>query len=300
MASPRVPDLDSLALLLQVAALGSLGKAGIAHGLSQPAVTARIRGMERLVGFALVERGARGSSLTPAGALLADWAREVLDAAAVLDAGIASLRADREHRLRVAASMTVAEHLLPGWLVALAAEQPDTAVSLAAMNSTQVERAVLGGEADLGFVEGPTVSTDLDRQVIGQDRLVVVAPPGHPWTRRRRRVEAAELVATRLVQREPNSGTRTAMESALADAGPAAAPLLELSTSAAVRSAVAAGAGPAVLSLLAVSDDLSAGRLTEIAVSGADLRRTLHAVWARGQRPSRPARDLLSIAARRR
>lgn len=87
MLSQRVPDLDSLELLIAVGSTGSLGRAGQARGLSQQAVT-RIQRMEQLVGVALVERTARGSSLTGAGALLADWAREVLAAAAVLDAGI--------------------------------------------------------------------------------------------------------------------------------------------------------------------------------------------------------------------
>ena len=296
MALPRVPDLDSLALLLEVAATGSLGRAAVAHGLSQPAVSARIKGMEALVGFALVERSARGSSLTPAGALVADWARDVLAAATVLDTGITSLRADRDGRLRVAASLTVAEHLLPGWLVRLAAQRPDTAVSLAAMNSVEVGRAVLEGRADLGFVEGPQVPAGLDARVVGRDRLVLVVPPGHPWARRRTPVPADELAGTRLVQREPTSGTRTALEAALSRWAPLAAPLLELSTTAAVRAAVAAGAGPAVLSDLGVGDDVAAGRLVLVAVRGADLTRQLRAVWPAGQRPTGPARDLLAIA----
>src|SRR6476469_4247727 len=121
MALDRVPDLDTLSLVLEVAASGSLSKAGAARGLSQPAVSARMRGLERLVGFTVLARSARGSTLTPEGALLAEWARGVLAAADVLGAGIASLRSDRSARLRVAASLTVAEHLLPGWLVVLAA-----------------------------------------------------------------------------------------------------------------------------------------------------------------------------------
>jgi len=278
MALERVPDLDSLALLLEVAATGSLGRAAAAHGLSQPAVSARVQAVERLVGFPLLVRGARGSTLTPQGALLADWARGVLGAAAVLDAGIASLRGDLDARLRVAASLTVAEHLLPGWLVRLAAARPDTAVSLTASNSADVAVAVLDGQVELGFVEGPDLPGGLQEQVVGADRLVVVVPPGHPWSRRHRPVEATELAATRLVQREPTSGTRTALEHALAGLGPLAAPLLELSTSSGVRAAVAAGAGPAVLSDLAVSEDLAAGRLVQVPLRGVDLRRQLRAV----------------------
>lgn len=75
MALDRVPDLDTLALLLEVAATGSLSRAGAAHGLSQPAVSARVRGLERLVGFPVVTRSSRGSRLTPEGALLAEWGR---------------------------------------------------------------------------------------------------------------------------------------------------------------------------------------------------------------------------------
>jgi len=305
----RVPDLDSLQLLVRVAELGSLTRAGRAHGISQPAASARLLGLERRVGTALVQRSARGSTLTPEGALVVGWARDVLAAAAGLGAGIASLDADRASRLRVAASMTVAEHLLPSWLVRLAAARPGTAVSLQAVNSTQVAAAVLAGEADLGFVEGPEVPAGLRSRSIGGDRLVVVVAPTHPWARRRRGIGAAELAATRLVAREETSGTRAAAEAALRAAlvaGRAAAepsevvlapPVLALSSTTAVRAAVVEGAGPAVLSHLAVEQDVAAGRLVVVAVEGVDLRRTLRAVWPSGRRPRGPAQDLLALVA---
>lgn len=296
--SQRVPDLDSLELLMAVAATGSLGRAAAARGISQPAVSARIQRMERLVGLALVERTARGSALTAAGALLADWGRDVLSAAAVLDAGITSLRSGRDGRLRVAASLTVAEHLLPHWLVRLAAGHPETAVSLDAVNTTEVVRQVLQGEADLGFVEGPGLPAGVNGRIVATDQLLVVVARGHPWSKRRRPVAAAELAATRLVHREPASGTRTALENALAAYAPLATPLLELSSTSAVRSAVYAGAGPAVISSLAVRDDLSSRRLVQVDVEGVDLTRALRAIWPAGQRPAGPARDLLAITRR--
>jgi len=75
-----------------------------------------------------------------------------------------------------------------------------------------------------------------------------------------------------------------------------AAPLLELSTTGAGPAAAAAGAGPAALSRLAVSDDLDRGRLVLAPVSGVDLARELRAVWPAGRRLSHPAQDLLRIA----
>lgn len=298
MLSQRVPDLDSLELLIAVATTGSLGRAGLQRGISQPAVSARIGRMEQLVGLPLVTRTPRGSSLTPTGALLAGWARDVLAAAAVLDAGMSSLRADRDGHLQVAASLTVAEHLLPGWLVSFTVAHPQTTVSLEAVNSVQVAERLLGGQADVGFIEGPRVTAGLGSSVIGRDRLVVVVPAGHRWARARKPLTAELLAGTRLVHREPTSGTRTWLEAALGGHGPLALPLLELSSTTAVRSAVIAGAGPAVLSSLAVRDDLAQGRLVEVPLTGMDLERTLRAVWPVGRRPNGPARDLLAIARR--
>ncbi|MGW1196978.1 LysR family transcriptional regulator [Streptomyces sp. NPDC002536] len=289
----RVPDLGALELLLAVARLGSLGRAARELGITQPAASGRIRSMERLLGVALVERSPRGSRLTDAGVLVTDWARRIVEAAEAFDAGAQALRGRRDSRLRVAASMTIAEYLLPGWLVALRAQRPGTAVSLLAGNSAAVAERLLAGEADLGFVEGLDVPAGLDGVVVGHDRLVVVAPPGHPWARRRSPLDAGELAATPLILRERGSGTRQVLDAALG--GVTAAPLLELASTTAVKSAVVGGAGPSVLSELAVRDELASGRLVEIHVAGLALRRALRAVWPHGQRPTGPARDLLGL-----
>ncbi|MDX3518607.1 LysR family transcriptional regulator [Streptomyces scabiei] len=288
----RVPDLGALELLLAVARLGSLGRAARELGITQPAASSRIRSMERQLGVALVDRSPRGSRLTDAGALVTDWARRIVEAAEAFDVGAQALRDRRDSRLRVAASMTIAEYLLPGWLIALRAARPDTAVSLLAGNSTVVAERLLADEADLGFVEGPTVPAGLDAAVIAHDHLIVVTAPGHPWARRRKPVEAAELAATPLILREKGSGTRQVLEGAL---GSLARPLIELSSTTAVKSSALSGAGPAVLSELALGEELSARRLVPIPVHGVRLRRSLRAVWPTGHRPTGPARDLLSL-----
>ncbi|WP_241778021.1 LysR family transcriptional regulator [Streptomyces sp. CT34] len=282
-------------LLLAVARLGSLGRAARAQGITQPAASSRIRSMERQLGVALVERSPRGSRLTDAGVLVTDWARRVVEAAEAFDAGAQALRGRRDSRLRVAASMTIAEYLLPGWLVALRAQRPGTAVSLQAGNTRAVAERLLAGEADLGFVEGLDVPAGLDGAVIGHDRLIVVAAPSHPWTRRRTGLAAAELAATPLILRERGSGPRQVLDAALARLGGLAAPLLELASTTAVKSAVVSEAAPSVLSELAVREELTARRLVEIPVRDLRLGRDLRAVWPAGRRPAGPARDLLGL-----
>ncbi|WP_369187438.1 LysR family transcriptional regulator [Streptomyces sp. R08] len=288
----RVPDLGALELLLAVARLGSLGGAARELGITQPAASSRIRSMERQLGVALVDRSPRGSRLTDAGALVTDWARRVVEAAAAFDAGAQALRHRRDSRLRVAASMTIAEYLLPGWLLALHSQRPDTAVSLLAGNSTTVAERLLSDEADLGFVEGLSVPPGLDSTVIAHDRLIVVTAPTHPWARRQRPVPAEELASTPLILREKGSGTRQVLDAAL---GGLARPLIELSSTTAVKASAVSGAGPAVLSELAVGEELSTRRLVRIPVEGVTLARDLRAVWPTGHRPTGPARELLSL-----
>lgn len=296
--SAHVPELGALDLLLSVARLGSVGRAAAEHGITQPAASGRIRNMERLLGFTLLERDARGSRLTPAGTLVVDWARQVLSAATELDAGIAALRAEHMGRLRVAASMTVAEYLMPAWLVSARLIRPDFTVSLRTGNSTHVADLVREGEVDLGFVEGPQAPSGLYARVVAHDRLVVVVAPGHPWARRRNPVGAAEIASTPLIEREPGSGTRYVLHEVLRPYGPVAGPLIELSSTTAIKAAAAAGAGPAVVSSLAVADEVRAGSLVEVPVSDADLGRRLRAVWTRGRRLGPPVRDFLATIAR--
>jgi molybdate transport repressor ModE-like protein len=167
----RVADLTGFDLLLSIARYGSIGLAARAHGISQPAASTRIRQLEALVGVPLVDRSPRGSRLTEAGALVADWARAAVDAAADLEAGVAALRAERDMHLRVAASLTVAEYLLPKWLAALRTVDPGTAVALSSGNSAEVAAQVLGGVADLGFIEGPDLPDGLHSRTVGHDEL---------------------------------------------------------------------------------------------------------------------------------
>ncbi|MFJ4676811.1 MULTISPECIES: LysR family transcriptional regulator [unclassified Kitasatospora] len=293
--SPHVPELGALELLLAVARLGSVGRAAAELGVSQPAASARIKGMERQIGVPLLERSPRGSRPTEAGRLVVEWARQVVEAAQALDAGIDALRGRRDARLRVVASLTVAEYLMPGWLLALNEAIPGTAVTLRTANSHDVAAQVLAGEADLGFVEGTSTPPGLSGAVVAADRLVVVVSPEHRWARRRTPVTGAELAATPLVLREVGSGTREVLEEALAPYGGPAAPRLELASSTALKAAAMTGAGPVCLSELAVTEELATRRLVAVPLAGLELQRPLRAVWPAGQRPAGPARELLGL-----
>jgi DNA-binding transcriptional LysR family regulator len=289
---PSCPDLASLDLYLSVVHLGSVSRAAAAHGMTQPSASQRIRQLERQAGVTLLERSPNGSKPTEAGALLADWADVVVVAAAELAAGLEALGAPADGRLRVAASLTIAEYLLPGWLGALQRAERTARVELKVANSAAVIERVTDGRADIGFIESPGSTAGLSSRQIGEDELVVVVAADHPWARRRSRaVPAARLAATPLVVREQGSGTRDALAEAIAAAGLVASePILQLGSTTAVKEAAAAGLGPAVMSRLAVAGEVASGRLVVIRVDGMDLRRRLRAVW-------RPRETLAPFAA---
>ncbi|MCA5894826.1 LysR family transcriptional regulator [Isoptericola sp. NEAU-Y5] len=293
-------SLAALELLVAVDDTGSISAAARELGVSQPTASAGLRRLERRLGVELLARGARGTSLTGAGRSAAAWARDVVSSSDRFEDAVAALRAGRGERLRVAASLTIAEYLAPRWLGALAGAttagdgSPD--VELVVRNSREVMELVLDGVAELGFVESPTVRRGLRARTVATDELVAVVAPRHPWARRRS-VSPGELVTGHLVLREAGSGTRDVLEEALGQAGVRLPDhVTVLGSTVAVKTAVRHGDGITVLSALTVADDVAAGHLVTVPIAQLDLSRRLRVVWRDGATLSRTAQQLVTEA----
>lgn len=245
------PDLAVMKILVCVAEKGSLGAAARAVGMAQPNASRSITRLERQLGLTLIRRSHAGSTLTTEGKIVVSWAREVLTSAEHLLVGAQALSTERRSHLSVGASMTVAEYLAPFWLGEFRRKHPDVQVNLGVYNSSEVFGRLNAGDAQIGFVESPSIPRSLYSVIVARDRLVVVVDPSHPWARRRKPLRAAELAATPLIVREPGSGTRITLDTMLSD-HELAPPLLELGSNSAVKISVTAGVAPAVLSTLAV------------------------------------------------
>lgn len=290
----RFVDLDSLRLLLLLDEHGSLGSAARELGVSQPAVSARLRSLESRYGLSLVRRSARGSTLTEDGKAVTAWARNVMNEVANLEAGIDALSAVRHGDIEIAASLTVAEYFAPRWLGELPRVVPDVHVGLTVVNSSEVVSMVRDNRVALGFIESSMAVPDLRQRKVGTDRVVVVVSPEHRWARAKAPISVTELRATPLVVRERGSGTRETFERAL---GAPPSVVLAASTTNVIVGAALNGVGPAVVSEVAVRRAVLDGQLVEVPVD-LDLHRTLRAVWRRGERLHSPFSDLLTIAAR--
>ena len=289
------PDLRALEILTEASRLGGVGAAARALGFTQPHASRLLAALERDLGLELLTRSPSGSVPTVAGRLVVDWAAPLLRSADRLVAGVSSLHQADAGDVLVGASLTIGEHLVPAWLGTFAARHPERRVHLRVTNSAAVLTDLRSAAIDLGFIEGPHRAHDLHTTTVATDELVVVVPPRHPWARRRDPLPAAELAATPLILREQGSGSRETLEATLT-AHPRTPPLMELSSSEAIRRAVAAGAGPAVLSVLAVEGALRAGDVHRVPLADGPLRRQLRAVWRPPRRPAPWAADFIAIA----
>lgn len=290
------PEVAILDLLVTVAERGSISEAAAIHGVSQPAASMRLKTLETVLGLQLLERTPAGSKLTDAGEATVGWAGAVLHAMRSLLSGASVLRTSLVAELRLGASMTVAEYLVPTWLHRLANAASDLKVSLKMGNSAQVTALVGADQVDLGFVEGPGGYREFNSRTVMRDQLAVVVGASHPWSRRKRPLSARELATTPLLIREPGSGTRDVLDQALEQHGLAPIAYMEFGSTTAIKSAAISGAAPAVLSILALKDELRTGELVLVPCNEIRLDRMIWAIWERSRKLSAGAARLLAVA----
>lgn len=289
-----LPDLESLRLLVAIMDHGSIGAAARHVGVTQPAASKRMRSLEARWRLRLLDRSKRGSVVTDDGAAVVSWARQVLHQLEVMQTGLEALSQERRSGLTVAASLTVAEFMLPRWIGELCTQQPSLHPLLRVVNSELVADLVRAGDADIGFIETSALPRDLSVVHLGADALSIVTLPTHPWARRSTPLTQAALVQAEYVLREPGSGTRSTFERALRTEPKLA---LEAGSTSALVGAVLAGVGPAVVSTRAVAAYLDTGRLVEIAHE-LDLWRPISAITEPRRRFNEHASALIRVAQR--
>ena len=232
--------LAELRTFCTAADLGSLGRAAIKLHVSQPALSKRLHTLEALAGTELLERSARGVTLTPAGRRLYAEAQRLLAEADVVEELLASLRHETSP-IRVAASHTAAESFLPGTLAS---------VELVVANSGVVRTLVSEGRADLGIAAASHGHLDprLREEPLVDDEVVCAVPPHHPWARVGR-VTLQEFLRTPMVVRDRTADARETVDLVLRERGlQAAPPLIEAGTTAAAKAEARARNAPVLLS----------------------------------------------------
>jgi len=283
-ASPAAHRLTlrQLQAFVAVARAGSTMAAAREIALSQSATSASLNELEDLLGGRLFNRVGRRLVLNEHGRSMLPQARFLLDAARAMESDFGSSGRSPAPRLRIAASTTIGNWVLPPIIASYRREERDARVALEIGNTSQVAQAVARYEVDLGFIEGPTQEPHIHVQPWREEELVIVASPRHALARAargaRRKVPLAALAGATWLLREPGSGTREIVERALQPQLHRLEPDIELGSSEAIVQAAAHGLGLACVSRHAAEDMLKLRRLVIVPTVLPPVRRTLYLV----------------------
>ena len=329
--APRLRlSLRQLEVFAAIAHSGSTREGAGRVARSQSAVSAALAELEAALGEQLFDRIGRRLVLNENGRALLPGAVALLDQAAELQG-----RFTGEHAapLRVAASLTIGEYLLPGLMAQWKLAHPHSAVHLAIGNTSEVIAAVAALEADVGFIEGPQTHADLRVRRWVSDELVVVAAPSHPLAAvrpaakpgaqsgagaaempgarsgasaaerpgaqsgagaaTRARVSARQLAEASWILREHGSGTRQASDRWLIEHLGSLNIGFELGSTEAIKRLAAAGAGLACLSRHTVAEELASGELVALRTRLPVARRRLAMVVRRDKHLGRATEDFI-------
>lgn len=282
--------LRQIQVFVEIARSENVSRAAEALALSQSAASAALAELENQFDQQLFDRAGKRLRLNEQGSLLLPHAVELLDRAEEIDA---LLRGERGlGNLRVGATLTIGNYLLPLIVSNFLQDHPESRVRLQVRNTATIASMLLRHEIDLGLVEGQVVDAELEVQTWVEDELVVFCAPGHALAGRR--VLALEEIAHQpWILRERGSGTRETFDQAMRHWPGGIVPRLELEHTEAVKRAVESGLGLGCLSRLALRDAFRRGSLVAIETPGLDLRRYFNFVWHRGKYHSRVIRRFL-------
>lgn len=253
--------------------------------VSQPAVTKQIGELEKQLGTALFLRQGNSISLTPQGEHLLEYANRILALYGELGDEFADRTAPAEGEIRLGASTTIAQYVLPGLLARFRKRYPGISLQVENGNTQQIERAVHEARIDFGMIEGMASVATLHYEPFMLDELVLVTAAANTAFRKEE-VTAAELPGLPLVIRENGSGTLDVIEKALAAHGLSLKKLaidMQLGSTESIKRYLLSSGSFSFLSVQSVLDELTRGQLRVVEVTDMTVERHFHFVSLHGR-----------------
>ena len=269
-------SLRQLQIFRAIALSGSTTAAALSIPLSQSAASAALKELEGALGARLFDRVGKRLLLNDSGRALLPMALAVLDGAHSLETAFLSNAQALPVELRIFASTTIGNYILPPLLARFKERVPAARIELHIGNTLDVVTAVRDFETDIGFIEGPCHVKDIAVVPWLEDELVIIASPSHRLARaaKRRKLTAKELAAAEWLLREVGSGTRETVEQALLPHLLNIPAFMTLGSSEAIKNSVAEGLGISCLSRSVVRNLVAAKRLSVLTTALPLLRRS--------------------------
>lgn len=284
-------DTRQLAAFCAVVERRSFSQAAEHLGVTQPAVSLQVRGLEKRLGTQLLDRSGRRVEPTEAGLRLYRGAQRLLALEGQLLAEVVSEGAgDLAGALSLGASTGPAAVVVPQLLCEFQRQHPGVRVALEVHDTRTVVDLVAERRLELGIVGAAPRHRAVRFEPLAYDEVVLVCPPGHRFAGRE--VDVHDLEAETLIVMQEGAGVRRIVEQELRRLGVRLRDLdlrLELGLQESVRSAVLAGYGVTFISRAAVEAELATGALAEARIAGMELRREISIARGTGRTASRIA-----------
>lgn len=265
--------------------------------MTQPAVTFQIKQLEEHFNTRLFERSHSKITLTPAGEVALDYAERILNLSTEMETRLGELTGQVSGTLLVGASTTIAEYMLPRLLGDFKAKYPQVHARLTVANSETIEHKVADHTLDVGLIEAPSQTPALTSTVCCNDELVVICSPRHEIAKMDS-ITSAQLAELPYVSRESGSGTREVVDEYFRTNKLQPEDLhiaMELGSREAIKGAVEAGLGIAIVSRSTIQKELKLGDLVAVPLHPR-LIRPLSLVYAKEKFRSRLLQSFLDFA----
>jgi len=291
-------DTRQLHAFCEVVERRSFSQAAERLGVTQPAVSLQVRALEKRLGTQLLDRSGRRVEPTEAGLKLYRSAQRLLALEEEIVSELAEeATGDLGGTFAIGASTGPGGVVLSTLLCRFAEAHPGLHVALSVFDTQTVIERVADRSLELGVVGAAPRHRGVEYEPFVRDSVVLVCPPGHPFTGRT--VTLAELREQNLILMQEGAGVRQMLEEELRRAGTRLRDLdvrIELGLQESVAHAVRAGYGVTFISRTSVEADLAAGTLAEARVEGLELEREIHLVRATGRTETRAARAFVAFA----
>ncbi len=263
--------------------------------LSQPAVTLQIQALEEFFETKLFEKTEGTIILTPAGKILYNNAKHILEHYSEMEKDINKITGMMKGGVTLGASTTLGNYILPRIIIDFKKVHPKIKIKMFVGNTERIEDILASGFIDFGFVEGKTLKSKIKTEPVMSDELILIVHPKHPLTRKKA-VSFLDITREPFILREEGSGTRQIMEEYFQSHGISIHDLhiaLVMGSTESKKEAVEAGIGISIVSRWAVKKEVEDGRLKIVNLKEGRIPRSLSLIFSKKSHLSHAAKEFI-------
>lgn len=266
-------QIEELKTFLTVCELKNFTHAAVQLSMSQPTVSLHIKNLEQEFQTTLFQRSSKRLSITPSGEILLERAKQMIQIFENAKQQIAEHHKTVQGELKIGASYTIGEYILPMILSEFKKNYPHLTLQITIGNTREIVESLKFLQVDIGLIEGTTNEKDLIVTPFMEDELVIVSSQSHSLTQKEN-VTISQLQNQDWIIREVGSGTGEFLQHVLNQNALKVKSLTRISSTQGIKECIINNLGISLLSKNTIRRELQLGVLKEIKLDQKPFTRT--------------------------